>query len=235
MKQYQKGFTLIEMLVAMAIFTALISVLMLGFRQGLLMWEKGQQQSSVWQGYEFRYRLLDTLISQAVVSDSQTKNPGLFLPYFHGTQTSMQLISSAPIMDVPGRVRPLDIRATQSADGSWKLDYREGERYSDASRGLRWNAAWVTLLSGLKSVSFSFEAPANPMPPELDVRFMSKDERMLYREAPEWMMQYDIYQIWRYPQSVALDFVDGSDVSHHWLFVPPRSPDAWTMEVYEGS
>jgi len=233
-KQYQKGFTLIEMLVAMAIFAALISVLMLGFQQGLLMWEKGKQQSSVWQGYEFRYRLLDTLISQAVVSDSQTKNLGLFLPYFHGTQTSMQLISSAPIMDVPGRVRPVDIRATQAADGSWELDYREGERYSDVSRGLRWNAAWVTLLSGLKSVSFSFEAPAYPIPSDLDVRFMSNDERMLYRENPEWMSQYDISKIWRYPQSILIDFVDRNDVAHHWLFMPPRWPDAWTMEIYEG-
>jgi len=233
-KQYQKGFTLIEMLIAMAIFVALISVLMMGFRQGLLMWEKGKQQASVWQGYEFRYRLLDMLLSQAVVSDSQSKTLGLFLPYFHGTQTSMHLLSAAPVMDAPGRVRPVAIRAIQSADGLWALDYREGDRYSDVGRGLRWNAAWVTLLSRLKSVSFSFEAPANPIPPELDIRFMTHDERMLYREHPEWMSQYDISKIWKYPQSISIDFVDGGDIAHHWLFMPARWSDAWTMEVYEG-
>jgi len=232
--QHHKGFTLIEMLIAMAIFTALISVLMLGFRQGLLMWKKGQQQSRVWQDDEFRYRLLDTLISQAVISDNQTKRQGLSLPYFHGTALSMQLISSAPIMDMPGHVRPVEIRAVESGNHVWQLHYREGARYSDVGRGLRWNGAWVTLLSGLKSVSFSFEAPANPMPPELDARFMSNDERMLYREDSEWMNQYDISKIWRYPQSIAIDFVDKDDVSHHWLLMPPRWSDAWTMEVYEG-
>ena len=234
MRQYQAGFTLIEMLVAMAIFTALISVLIVGFRQGLLMWEKGQQQSRIWQDYEFHYRLLDTLVSQAVISDSRSMKLGISLPYFYGTKTSVKFLSSAPVMDVSGRVRPVEIQAVQLEDGIWQLNYREGARYSDVGRGLRWSGEWVTLLSGLKSVLFSFQAPANPLPPELDARFMSNDERMFYRNSPEWMNQYDISKIWRFPQSIMINFVDKDDASHRWLFMPPRWPDAWTMDVYDG-
>jgi len=227
----QKGFTLIEMLIAMAIFSALIAVLMMGFRQGLILWDKSQHQSKEWLDYEFRYRLLDTLFSQAVISDDEYAK-GMFAPYFKGNKTSVRLMSAAPIMDMPGRVRPIALKAIQQDDQTWTLRYREGYRYSDPGRGLRWKDEWVDLLNQLKSIQFLFEAPAFPLPQELRGEFLSQGEKLIYRDVAEWKVQYDTYQSWKYPTQIKLNFVDINDIPHQWLFVPPRWPDAWTMGVY---
>ena len=226
-----RGFTLIEMLVAMAIFSALVAVLVLGYRQGLMLWEKGQQQTHRWLKLEFRYRLLDTLITQAVISDDEVSR-GLFIPYFKGTKTSMQLISAAPLMDMPGHVRPVALQAVQADDGTWQLRYREGRRYSDPGRGLVWDGKWMVLLNGLRNISFRFEAPAFPLPPELDVHFLSVKERKRYRDTPQWLTAYDTHALWKYPRRVSIRFTDADGGRHAWMFTPPRWPDAWTMEAY---
>jgi len=227
----KNGFTLIEMLVAMAIFSALIVVLMVGFRQGLMMWEKGEHQSREWLDYELRYRLLDTMFSQALISDNEYKK-GFIAPFFKGTESSFRFISAAPIMDIPGRVKPVELESVQAINGRWSLRYREGFRYSDSTRGLRWRAETVNLLEGLQSINFSYEARAFPMPEYLSSNDLNEEEKLRYRDTTEWLNQFDSYKIWSYPIRVAVRFQDANGEAHEWLFVSPRFPDAWTMEVY---
>jgi prepilin-type N-terminal cleavage/methylation domain-containing protein len=227
----QKGFTLIEMLVAMAIFTSLISVLMLGFQQGLLLWDKTQQQSHRWLKSEFRYGLLSTVFSQAILADNQYKK-GLYASYFIGTSTNIKLISAAPIMDANGRVRPIEIKAVKE-NKRWKLLYREGARYSDIDRAISWSNNWVELLTELEEITFSYLAPAFPIPAELKMRWLNKEEKLRYREKPTWVAGYDSKKLWLYPLQISIDFTDGKGVAQQWLFTPPNSPAAWSMEIYE--
>jgi len=222
MRQQQEGFTLIEMLVAMAIFTALISVLMLGFRQGLLMWEKGQQQSHVWLDYEFRYKLLDSLISQAEVADNECA-PHTFSPYFIGNKHVMQFISAAPVMDVPGRVRFVMLEANRQGNGAWVLRYREGRDKSEGD--------WIVLLEGLQQLSFSFEVPARPLA-GADTSWWSEEDKQLYRDKAAWLFDYDACKLRLFPQRLLMSFIDGNGGEHQWIFIPPQLASAWSMGAY---
>ncbi len=232
MQRHKKGFTLIEMLVAMAIFTSLISVLMLGFQQGLLLWEKGQKQSHQWLKSELRYGLLDTLFAQAVIATNEYQK-GRYASYFNGTETHLQMISAAPIMDINGRVRPIEIQAVQDPQKQWQLQYREGARYSDIDRGLHWKNNWIKLLTELKKIQISYLAPRFPLPEELDERWLTTAEKRRYRDQPTWMTSYNSQELWLYPLQIAIDFTDNKGIAHQWLFTPPNSADAWSMEVYE--
>ncbi len=227
----QKGFTLIEMLVAMAIFSSLISVLMLGFQQGLLLWDKTQKQSHIWLKSEFRYGLLNTAFSQAITATNQYKK-GRYASYFIGTATNIKFISAAPIMDVNGRIRPIEIKAVEE-NRKWQLLYREGSRYSDIDRGIRWNKNWAKLLTGLEKITFSYLAPAFPLPAELDRRWLTKEEKLRYREKSTWIADYDSKQRWLYPLQIAIEFTDGKGLAQQWLLTPPNGSDAWSMEIYE--
>jgi len=222
------GFTLIEMLVAMAIFAALIVVLMTGYRQGLLMWDKGQQISRSWLDMEFRYRLLDTLFAQAVVADDEYAK-GLTAPYFVGEGSTVRLLSAAPLMDDYGRIRPVFLQLFSEQNGLLTLRYREGLLHSDQRRGMRWSDQWVVLLAGLKDASFRYEAPENPMPDELAAMNLNEQMLKMYRNKPQWLGAYQGHEQLLYPRRIGLDFTDGNDEKHQWYFRPPDSADAWTM------
>jgi len=223
-----EGFTLIEMLVALAIFSSLILVLMGGYRQGLLMWDKSQHASRSWLDLEFRYRLLDTLFAQAVVADDEYEK-GLSAPLFHGDSHVMWLITAAPLMDDPGHVRPVKLQWFAERGGVFDLRYQEGARHSDQRRGIRWSNHWVTLLKAAGKVSFRYELPENPLPAALFGVRLSRQERAMYRDHPEWKSDCDSRQLLRYPRRIALRFTDASGRAHAWLFRPADRSDAWVM------
>jgi len=228
----QRGFTLIEMLVAMAIFAVLISVLMLGFRQGLLMWEKGANQSSVWLDYEFRYRLIDRVISQALVADKRCGTGG-YAPYFEGGAHAMSFVSSSSIMDVPGRLHTVMFEVVDQAERGWQLRYREGQVPELQMKRHSGKEAWVVVLNGLQKLVFSFEAPVNHFPGGTDIRWLSEQDKDIYRDQPEWKEIYDACILKLYPQQIRMDFIDRDGESHRWLFAAPLHADAWTMQWYD--
>ncbi|MBN4073526.1 prepilin-type N-terminal cleavage/methylation domain-containing protein [Mariprofundus ferrooxydans] len=229
MSSSEKGFTLIEMLVAMAIFASLIVVLMMGYRQGLMMWDKGQHVSREWLDMEFRYRLLDRLFAQAAAAND-TISIDQVAPYFIADGLNLKLLSAAPIMDNVGRIKPVQLQLLKQQNSLMALRYQEGMLYSDQRRGIRWSDQWVVLLDGLTDASFAYEAPENPMPDELAHLNLNEQELKMYRDQPEWLALYDAHDLLLYPRRIAFQFTDANNEKHRWLFRPPDMADAWTME-----
>jgi len=223
-----RGFTLIEMLVAMVIFSTLIVVLMGGYRQGLMMWDKSQHMSHGWLALEFRYRLLDSLFSQAIAADDEYAT-GVSAPFFYGDKGAMRLISSAPLLDNPGRLRPMKLQWFSNQDGLMDLRYQEGESHSDQRRGIRWGGQWVTLLRAVRHAYFRYELPENPLPEVLQGVRLNASERHMYRDHPEWNSVCDSQQLLRYPRRIALYFIDANGIEHQWFFRLPDRSDAWIM------
>ncbi len=231
-KAANRGFTLIEMMVALSIFSALMAVLMLGYSQGLSLWERGRKHTSHWQSLEYRYGLLATVFAQAQAADYQ-RIGGIYVPFFHGDPEKMTLMTRAPILDFVGRVRPVELKLDQQADKTYTLTYREADRYSDPARGIHWeNAQWTTLMDKLTSASFRFEASAFPLPEELDPNYLDANDKLRYRDKAQWLEHFNSHAIWRIPQRVELRFTDRFDHDHQWTFPLPRGSDAWSLEVY---
>jgi len=231
MRGRESGFTLIEMLIAMAIFSALIAVLMLGYQQGLMLWQKSQQQSRVWLDYEFRYRLLDNMMTQAVVA-TDVYAKGVISAYFKGSKYSFRMLTRAPLMDASTYVREVNVAFKQGVDGYWQLFYRESPRYSEPARGSHREGSWTLLLAGLSKVGFQFEAEINPMPADLQGLRLAASEQAVYRNAAEWLSDFDAYKLSIYPQRIRMYFTDTQGEPHEWLFVMPVRSDAWTMYAY---
>ncbi len=224
------GFTLIEALIALSIFSLLIATLLWGFSQGLNAWQKGYQQEQTQQRLLQRYNWLERLLKQAVCADYRYYQ-GNYLPYFLGESDSFSVMTAAPLFDDPGFVKPVRLRLAKTEQGI-AVYYQEGEWHSDAGRGIRWTKTETALLTQLHSAKFIFEAPAFPRPAELDERMLTPKERKRYRNQPVWLEQYDSDYLLRMPRRVSLHFVDDHDNTHTWLFSLPDASDAWGLEVY---
>ena len=227
-----RGFTLIEMMIALSIFAALMAVLMVGFSQGLSLWDRAQNKSSQWQALEYRHGLLASLFVQAQVA-SYTKVGGMYVPYYHGTSNSLRFLSRAPILDFPGRVHPVELLIQRQSDDTFSLIYKQAGRYSDPARGIDWrNASEQVLMSDIKRAFFQHEAAKFPLPPELDPLYLDSREKIRYRDAAEWLRVFDSDWMWLMPQRVSFNFTDSDGLDHQWTFPLPTRSDAWTLEIY---
>ncbi|MDQ6976070.1 MAG: type II secretion system protein [Mariprofundaceae bacterium] len=225
----RNGFTLIEMLVALVIFSALMSVLMLGFKQALFLWDKGQRESVVWQRYLLYYNALDQVFIQSVAANYKAKEGGE-IPYFQGDLTRLHLISSAPLLSAPGIIRPVELR-WQNVDSSLKLEYREGVRGGDPERGMAMPDEWQVLLSDLKQGSFLFEAPVYDPLDVIDTLTLSGNHPY-YRKNSIWLSKYDTHTLKIMPRRVSLLFEDSEGIKHQWRFLLRTSSGAFPESMY---
>ena len=226
------GFTLIEMIVALSIFSSLMAVMMFGYSQGLSMWERASKNTSFWQSLEHRYSLLSTLFIQAQVAE-YTRVRGAYVPYFKGTPQRLQFVSRAPLFALPGRVRVVELSIEQQPNNSVALVYREAHRRSDPGRGIDWDGTGrVHLLENLGSARFRFEAPVFSPPAEFSLAELSTVERLRYRSKAEWLDSFDGHLMWRIPQRVQMEFIDAEGMTQQWMFGLALASDAWTLEVY---
>ena len=226
-----RGFTLIEMLVSLSIFASLMAVLMIGYSQGLSLWDRGRNHAGYWQGLEFRHGLMGSLFSQAQYADYR-KVGGAFVPHFQGGTQSLEFVSAAPILDFAGRLQVVRL-TIETLEGTQQLTYQESGRFTDPARGIDWSDVnSVVVISAISDASFIYEASAFPLPGDLDPNYLDAGDKLRYRAQPEWLKDFDSNIIWRIPQRVAINFTGQDGIQHEWVFAVPQAADAWSLEIY---
>jgi len=231
MKKHHQGFTLIEMLIAIAIFSSLIAVLLMSFHQGLSLWEKGHKKAARWISLEHRYDWLEHVFSQANAAGYHVAGKHM-RPFFHGDKKEMTLITAAPIMDTPGSLKPVQFRWIER-DGRYALMYREGRQGADVHMDSFDFSDWIPLLHGVEKAYFRYEAPINPFPVDLPRDSLPEDMRKRYRDAPEWMSVFDSEAIVSLPSRVVFFFIDKAGDEHRWSFHCRYKQDVWPEEFYD--
>lgn len=152
-----RGFTLIEMMVALAIFSLLISILLGGYSQGLSLWQRAIDKSSVWQSYQYRSLWISRLTQQLVAAGYRMAS-GSTTDFFQGNQMGFVAISSAPISTAVGRPVPVEFKLYENMElGYVQLLYREASKANDPERGMDLEASpWVVLIDQINNAQFSY-------------------------------------------------------------------------------
>lgn len=228
----KSGFTLIEVLISLSIFAALLSTLLLGFRQGLLNWEKSVKQKHYTHQLLSRHNWLEKMINEAIIED-YSKHNSVSVPYFKGTAQQVSWMTNSPLLDAPGHIRPVSLKWKKTAEG-YSLYYREADLHSDPKRTINWSQPWVELIQSVEQGQFSYEAPAFPLLDDVaEQQGLSEIEKKRYRDEPEWLVDFNSYDLWRTPLRVKISFVDTKKLPHQWTFSLPNRMNAWHSYFYE--
>lgn len=157
MKPPPNGFTLIEVLISLAIF-ALISVLIFGgFRFGVRTWDTGTDRLDAMSQVGTVQDLLRRELAAAALPRRERRNqlerePAMFL----GANTSIRFVGTLPIHEQTGGYYILDVGTYPSGDQQalvltwWPFD---SDRASIAEEG---QAETTVLLDQVRSVEFAF-------------------------------------------------------------------------------
>lgn len=214
-----RGFTLIEMMVALAIFSLLVSILLGGYSQGLSLWQRAIDKSSVWQSYQYRSLWISRLTRQLVFADYRTAS-GVSSDFFQGDALGFVALSSAPIMTAAGRPVPVEFKLQENIElGYVQLLYREADKSNDPERGLGLeNRPWIVLIDRINNAQFSYYIQSRRG--YLDSELNGVVEPFGWHMEAKWM-----------PAQIALTFdaivdASGTRSSQHWVFDCPSSTDA---------
>lgn len=229
-----KGFTLVEMIIALSIFSLMMTLLMAGYSQGLELWKRATEKTSRWQSIEYRHALMAQLFRETRIADYRGEG-GVSYPHFIATSNTLEFTTRSPILDMSGRVRPVRLIfegvQEESGENIENVIYQEAERHNDLGRGISWDAArQVPLFENISQLSFKYLAPAFPMPQELILATLTEDELLRYRDNPEWLNWYDASVLWKTPLAIEFQFIDDQDVSQTWLFQLPKESEAWSLQ-----
>lgn len=156
-----RGFTLMELLLAMSILAIMVTLLMGAFRVGYRAWEKGDEVVAGMQRLRAVLNLVRLQLAATVVPAPATSGGGEARVDFQGTGTALRFVSARSL--VPGAASGqvlVNYRADIGPDGRWRLRFHEQPLLGTDS-GLSSEPAaeaYRELIGGLAAVRFEYLA-----------------------------------------------------------------------------
>ncbi|WP_169753897.1 PulJ/GspJ family protein [Photobacterium aquae] len=211
----QQGFTIIELLVALTIFSSVLAITLTAFDQGVNTWKRSLRGMSQQQYVLKREAWFYPLFEQAI--SAQYVYPGGSLgAYFEGSPSEMQFISASPVLTGPGRTAAIQLRVKANGSG-FNLEYRQ-KFNADIQRGINWgDEQWFVLLEGMKTIRFSYYAGQH-LPFNGDVRSVELRYQQYYRDAPEWITHFTAKLEESLPNRVGIQFETANSQTWQWEF-----------------
>lgn len=160
LRRYSEGYTLIEVVVATAIFSSMVLLAAMALNQGLKQYH-GLMESGVNFWDNARHLWVNRSLSSAM-DYYVTDDTGKWFPYFSGSQESVSYVSLAPLTgDIPVVVW---IMKEQQDNGRYSLVYYELPVYTKTFREIERDYAFseykkghsIKLLSDLDNVEAEF-------------------------------------------------------------------------------
>ncbi|CAM3774798.1 general secretion pathway protein J [Vibrio aerogenes CECT 7868] len=225
-RQNQSGFTLVEMLVSLAVFSAVLSIVMTGLHQGQMQWERGSKQLDQADYLIKRQNWLRQMFAQANTATFRIEY-GAEAPYFLGNEQSLTFISDAPIISGPGTYATVRLKLRQQDDDLYEMVLTQ-KPYSDPYLDPQANpddGKSLVLFHDIQHLSWRyFLAPRMEATP-LEIKY----NRFKPRMEGYWDSEFDANFEQELPQYVALSFKMHQQ-QYDWYFELPVKPLALIQE-----
>lgn len=208
-----RGFTLIEVLVALAVFSSVVSIALFGLEQGRAQWFKSQSQNQATFYLFKRKQWLEQALTQANSAPFIVEY-GVSAPHFFGTASQLDFLTNAPILSGPGTYAAARLRLVDS-EGKTALVFTQWVN-SDPYYGIPENETstnTMILISGLENARWDYYLEPRIEATPLEIRYNT----FTPRQEGKWASQFDARYELTLPQKVRLSFqLNGK--SYHWFF-----------------
>lgn len=209
-----QGFTLIEVLVSLLIFSSLVSLVVFGLEQGRGQWWHAEQRAQQVKQLSLRQQWLDQLFSQSNGANFQT-DYGIANAYFLGTPQQVRLLSDAPIIAGPGTYASVELAIIDQGQGQQALRFRQWPNrdpyygippFQDPSQQL-------ILLEGISQAQWQYYLPPRTEASGQEIRLGN----FRPRHESQWGGEYDAQNEQRIPSQVSLTF-HYQGQAYQWVF-----------------
>jgi len=149
------GFTLLELMLSLAILGIVLLIIFGALRIGTRAWEKGEKDIAVHQRQRAVLGLLSREIASACIYEIKLGEDGF---YFKGSESTMEFVSRGPI--VPGALTGVVFAKYKVQEGDAQGKKELGLYEKDAGflkeEDLENNDDFLTLISGLEALRFEY-------------------------------------------------------------------------------
>jgi general secretion pathway protein J len=195
-----RGFTLLELLVAMTLLGLLAGLLFGGLSFGVRVWEMGDAELQKMAELQIAQGLIRRLISRARISDlAEIEDDDAAI--FEGTADAVRFVGPAPAQSLPGGLYRLSLRADDVSGKSrlvmsWQLLEPDARKAgADGNKDENKDENVVVLVENIAAVSFGYfgaaqeggdsqwrdrweDSPGLPQLVRIDVTFPDGDKRV---------------------------------------------------------
>lgn len=213
------GFTLVELLVTIVIFSFSISIVLSGLDQGRLAWSRLEKKAELSSVLQSRFNWLSMMFNDSNATLFPL-NYGEASPFFKGNDQSLYLLTNSPILSGPGNYATATLWFASNRNG-FILNYAEkknadpfyGNLYFDRDKEA------TVLLNNIKTYYIRYLAPIRE--PSEGESIPLSDEKY-YRSEPVWLDFFDSNKEMAMPLLVNISMVLSNEKKIDWFFPVTR-------------
>ncbi|WP_045386314.1 PulJ/GspJ family protein [Vibrio rotiferianus] len=212
--QYRQGFTLVEVLVSLVIFSSVIAVVITGLEQGRGQWLRAMDRNHDTHKLYTRQQWITQTIEQSNSAPFIIEY-GVSAPYFYGTERQIDFLTNAPVYSGPGTYSAARLQIVDDNQGTSALVFTQWAN-KDPYYGIPKSTSEgksITLLEGIKDAKWEYYLESRIEATPLEIKYNTFAPR---REA-KWSNYYDAKYELKIPKKMRFDFeIDGK--SYTWYF-----------------